>query len=43
MLFQYIQKALEKAKYKKLDDGSWFAEKNWGQSPFCCIYGPQFI
>ncbi|MFW6174096.1 MAG: hypothetical protein ACOC5T_10175 [Elusimicrobiota bacterium] len=26
MLFQYIQKALEKAEYKKLDNGSWFAE-----------------
>jgi len=26
MLFQYIQKALEKAEYKKLEDGSWFAE-----------------
>ena len=26
MLFEYIQKALEKAKYKKLEDKSWFAE-----------------
>ena len=26
MLFQYIQKALEKAEYKKLEDGSWFVE-----------------
>ncbi len=26
MLFEYIQGALEKAEYKKLDDGSWFAE-----------------
>ena len=26
MLFQYIQKALEKAEYKKIEDGSWFAE-----------------
>lgn len=26
MLFEYIQVALEKAEYKKLDDGSWFAE-----------------
>ena len=26
MLLNYIQKALEKAQYKILDDGSWFAE-----------------
>ena len=26
MLLTYIQKALEKAEYKKLDDGTWFAE-----------------
>jgi predicted RNase H-like HicB family nuclease len=26
MLFEYIQKALEKAQYKVLDDGTWFAE-----------------
>ncbi|MEK7822127.1 MAG: type II toxin-antitoxin system HicB family antitoxin, partial [Planctomycetota bacterium] len=26
MLVEYIQGALEKAEYKKLDDGSWFAE-----------------
>ena len=26
MLFEYIQKALEKALYKSLDDGTWFAE-----------------
>jgi predicted RNase H-like HicB family nuclease len=26
MLFEYIQKALEKAQYKLLDDGTWFAE-----------------
>lgn len=26
MLFEYIQKALERAQYKKLDDGTWFAE-----------------
>ena len=26
MLAEYIQGALEKAEYKKLDDGSWFAE-----------------
>ncbi|GBD97996.1 hypothetical protein BMS3Abin07_00003 [bacterium BMS3Abin07] len=26
MLFEYTQKALEKAEYKKLDDGTWFAE-----------------
>ena len=26
MLLSYIQKALEKAEYKKLDDGTWFAE-----------------
>ncbi len=26
MLFEYINKALEKAKYKQLDDQSWFAE-----------------
>ena len=26
MLFEYFQKALEKAQYKVLDDGTWFAE-----------------
>jgi len=26
MLFEYIQRALEIAEYKKLDDGTWFAE-----------------
>jgi len=26
MLFEYIQKSLEKAQYKLLDDGTWFAE-----------------
>ena len=26
MLFEYIQGALESAEYKKLDDGTWFAE-----------------
>ncbi|MBI3599578.1 MAG: type II toxin-antitoxin system HicB family antitoxin [Nitrospinae bacterium] len=26
MLFEYIQVALEKAEYKKLKDGTWFAE-----------------
>jgi len=26
MLFEYIQKALSKAEYKRLDDGTWFAE-----------------
>jgi len=26
MLTKYIQKALEKAQYKVLEDGSWFAE-----------------
>lgn len=26
MLFQYIQKALEKADYKLLEDNTWFAE-----------------
>ena len=26
MLSDYIQKALEKAQYKKLDKGTWFAE-----------------
>jgi predicted RNase H-like HicB family nuclease len=26
MLLNYIQKALEKAEYKKLEDGTWFAE-----------------
>ncbi len=26
MLLEYIQKALEKAQYKNLDDGTWFAE-----------------
>ena len=26
MLFEYIQGTLENAQYKKLDDGTWFAE-----------------
>ena len=26
MLFEYIQKTLERAQYKQLDDGTWFAE-----------------
>ena len=26
MLFEYTQKALQKAIYKRLDDGTWFAE-----------------
>jgi len=26
MLFEYIEKALEKTEYKRLDDDSWFAE-----------------
>jgi len=26
MLFEYIQKAIEKAEYKKLEDGTWFGE-----------------
>lgn len=26
MLFEYTQKALEKAEYRKLDDETWFAE-----------------
>ena len=26
MLLNYIQKALDKAEYKKLDNGTWFAE-----------------
>jgi predicted RNase H-like HicB family nuclease len=26
MLFKYIQVALEKAEYKRLDDGTWYAE-----------------
>ncbi len=26
MIFEYCQKALEKAEYKKLEDGTWFAE-----------------
>lgn len=26
MLFEYVQKAMEKATYKKLEDGTWFAE-----------------
>jgi predicted RNase H-like HicB family nuclease len=26
MLVEYIQKAIENAEYKKLEDGSWFAE-----------------
>ncbi|MBF0557721.1 MAG: type II toxin-antitoxin system HicB family antitoxin [Nitrospirae bacterium] len=26
MIIEYVQKAIEKAEYKKLEDGSWFAE-----------------
>lgn len=26
MLMEYVHKALEKAQYKSLDDGTWFAE-----------------
>lgn len=26
MLFEYVQKAMEKAAYKKLKNGSWFAD-----------------
>jgi predicted RNase H-like HicB family nuclease len=26
MIFEYCQKAIEKADYKKLDDGTWYAE-----------------
>jgi len=26
MIIEYCQKAIEKAQYKKLDDGTWFAE-----------------
>lgn len=26
MLFEYIQKAIEKTEYKKLENGTWFAE-----------------
>jgi predicted RNase H-like HicB family nuclease len=26
MLVEYIQKAIERAEYKKLEDGTWFAE-----------------
>ena len=26
MIFEYCQKAIEKAQYKKLDDGTWYAE-----------------
>ena len=26
MLFEYTRKAIEKAEYKKLDNGTWFAE-----------------
>ena len=26
MLFEYTRKAVEKARYKRLDDGTWFAE-----------------
>jgi predicted RNase H-like HicB family nuclease len=26
MIFEYIQKALKKAEYKRLDNGTWFAE-----------------
>jgi len=39
MLTEYIQKALEKAQYKELDHGTWFAEIPgfegvWGISAF---------
>ena len=26
MIFEYCQKAIEKAEYKKIEDGTWFAE-----------------
>jgi len=26
MIFEYVQKGLERAQYKNLDDGTWFAE-----------------
>ena len=26
MIFEYCQKAIEKAEYKKLEDGTWFAD-----------------
>ncbi len=26
MLFEYMQRAIEKAEYKKLENGTWFAE-----------------
>jgi predicted RNase H-like HicB family nuclease len=26
MIFEYCQKAIEKAEYKRLDDGTWYAE-----------------
>jgi predicted RNase H-like HicB family nuclease len=26
MIFEYCQKAIEKAEYKRLDDGTWFSE-----------------
>ena len=26
MIFEYCQKAIKKAEYKKLDDGTWYAE-----------------
>jgi predicted RNase H-like HicB family nuclease len=26
MIFEYCQKAIEKAEYKRLDDGTWFCE-----------------
>ncbi len=26
MLFEYVQKGLERAQYKNLEDGTWFAE-----------------
>ena len=29
MLIEYIQGVLEKAEYKKLEDGTWFAENSW--------------
>ena len=28
MILEYCEKAIEKAEYKKLEDGTWFAEKN---------------
>jgi hypothetical protein len=39
MIFEYCQKAIEKAEYKKLDDGTWYAEvlpkRSFARTCFC--------